>query len=91
MIRFLATILGLTSPNSSWYLLWSGIGGNVLILIVALLYHRFTCSVPGCRRIGLHEQELTGHSFCRKHDALGQREREAKEAAAAAGEIPEAP
>jgi hypothetical protein len=35
--------LGLTSATSSWYLFWSGFGGNAFLIIVAVVYNRFTC------------------------------------------------
>ena len=80
------TFLGLTDANGRWYLFWSGVGGNVFLVGAAVTYHRFTCNVPGCHRIGLRQQELTGHSFCRRHDEIGRREVAVK--ATKAEEIP---
>lgn len=86
----IAHVLGLDSANSSYYLFWSGFGGNAFLIIAAVAYNRFTCDVPGCHRLGFHRQELTGHSFCTKHDDLGKIEAEAAAEKAAEGELPTA-
>ena len=87
-MHWIAHLLGLDSPNGSFYLFWSGFGGNAFLIITAVIYNRFTCDIAGCHRIGLTRQELTGHSFCRKHDHIGKLEAEATERKIAAGEVP---
>lgn len=85
-MHWLLFILGLTSPSSVPYLLWSGCG-FVLLGAWALAYRRFTCNVPGCRRLGFKLQKLTGHSFCRIHDDIGKKEEAAKQRKLATGEL----
>lgn len=86
----IAHVLGIDSANSSFYLFWSGIGGNAFLIIAAVVYNRFTCDIPGCHRLGFEQQELTGHSFCRKHDHIGKLEAAAKAEKIAEGEVPTA-
>lgn len=81
-------VLGVASANSRVYLFYSGVL-SPLILGAALVYHRFTCDIPGCKRLGWRLQPLTGHSFCKIHDTVGKLEVEATKKKIAQGEIPE--
>jgi hypothetical protein len=90
LVHGIAHVLGLDSANSSFYLFWSGIGGNAFLIIAAVVYNRFTCDIPGCHRLGFEQQELTGHSFCRKHDHIGKLEAASKAQKVAQGEVPTA-
>jgi hypothetical protein len=88
-VRPILVFLGLTSATSSWYLFWSGFGGNAFLIVVAIVYNRFTCDIPGCHRIGIRRQELTGKSFCTRHDNIGRIEAAAQAEKAAKGQLPD--
>jgi hypothetical protein len=91
LAHWFAHVLGLNSPNGSFYLFWSGFGGNAFLLLFALTYNRYTCDIPGCHRLGFTRQPLTGHSFCRKHDHIGKLEAIAQARKVAQGEVPSPP
>lgn len=64
MFSYLA---GLTSANDWPYLFWSGIGGFIIQLLVALglaAWHH-QCHTPGCFRWARYDVE--GFRRCRKH------------------------
>lgn len=62
----LSHILGLSDPNSAWYLWWSGFFGNLPIFAgVLIYYHKHNCHKKGCPRIGKHE--IDGTPYCSKH------------------------
>jgi hypothetical protein len=66
VIRFIAHILGLDSPEDPWYLWWSGAGSNLALwgFIWAVL-RRNNCAEPWCWRIGRFNRE--DGRVCHRH------------------------
>jgi hypothetical protein len=63
--------LGLTNASGLWYLLWSGIFGDVTIfggLVVLVLRHN--CHVTGCKSVLTHNDPALHAPACRKHHSL---------------------
>lgn len=68
MLPWLAHVLGLDNASGGWYLLWSGIFGDVSLIGGAfVLVRKHNCHVRGCPRIGRHPIEGTTYVVCRKH------------------------
>jgi hypothetical protein len=64
----IAWVLGLTNASGGWYLLWSGIFGDVTIFAaLAIFLHHRNCHARGCWRIGRHPVEGTPYVVCRRH------------------------
>lgn len=69
MIHSIAYVLGLTNASGGWYLLWSGIEGDLqqitVIGAVVLWYQHRKCI--SCFRIGKHHVEGTAWLTCHRH------------------------
>ncbi len=63
---FFRHVIGIDNASGSWYLLWSGIFGDVVIFGAAIgLYKKHNCHEPTCWRIGKHT--VDGSPYCSKH------------------------
>jgi hypothetical protein len=62
---------GVVDEGGKGYAFWSGIGSDIgevaIIGAVIGMYHRHSCHVDGCWRIGRHPVEGTGFVTCRRH------------------------
>lgn len=69
--REMARVLGLTDPGGSWYLFWSGVGGDFseLAIIGALVgfYQSRTCDIKGCHRLARYRVRDTEWTVCGRH------------------------
>jgi hypothetical protein len=67
----IAHLLGLDSPNSPWYLWWSGAGAEVPRLLglwfLLHVYRQHVCYKPGCLRWGYPVPGQEPLRSCRKH------------------------
>lgn len=73
--QWAAHIAGLDNASGFWYLLWSGIVGDVALLGAAwAIVRKHNCETHGCPRLGRHEwvDPQTGqtHKLCRRHHPL---------------------
>jgi hypothetical protein len=67
-VHWLAHALGLDNGSGPIYLLWSGVGGDVPIILGALAYLRHrNCHVKRCHRIGRFRVEGTPWTVCARH------------------------
>jgi hypothetical protein len=68
-VNWLAHVLGLASPDSAYYLWWSGFAANIsnvtLLVGIVLFYQHRKC--VSCFRIGKHHVEGTAWSTCHRH------------------------
>lgn len=76
MLGLLSHVLGLDNSSGSWYLFWSGFGGDLSeVAIIGGLYSLYqsrTCDLKGCHRLATVKVKDTDWTVCRKHAPTGR-------------------
>lgn len=71
MVHAILHYMGLTNASGPWYLLWSGIFGDVTIFGGALiLVKRHNCHVAGCKSVITHHDPQVHAPACRRHHSM---------------------
>lgn len=74
-MHLLIHVLGIDNTAGYWYGFWSGFGSDLgeLAIVGGLIsiYHRHTCHVARCHRIGRMQVQDTPWVVCRKHHPAG--------------------